>query len=100
MQSENDCVHISMIAHFNYQEDDRKTKNANKEARFSISGKRQYFDFPKGLPTPIPQKSLEKIARDTKTEMWLYQVTKQGKKYNVRFLRKQIQPFDLDRTIY
>ena len=85
-----DCVRLCMTAHF--CKNKIKKMNSEKKCRYLYNRKSFYFKFPPGLKSPISMDDFEKIENHTKTEIWLYQIFKEKKSYNIRLLRKGNQP--------
>ena len=87
IRTTNDCVKLSMVAHFCHQEV-QKLKNCQREAVVYKKKVGDYFNFPTDIPTPISIENFDKIEKQTLTDIWLYQVSKNDKTHSIRLLRK------------
>ena len=85
--TDNDCVRLSMVAHFCHEEV-RNLKNIKDEAKVYKKKLGDYFYFPTDTPTPISIENFDRIEKQTLTDIWLYQISKNNKSHSIRLLRK------------
>ena len=71
IQTEKDCVHLSMVAHFCYK-DGLKICDLSRQAKFFRNKIGEYFTFPENISKPVSIHDFGKIEKATETSIWLY----------------------------